>query len=218
MKSVVIFGVGSPVVVDVQESLMRAGITIAAAVRNMECESRLLDGVVPVGPEELTAELRAISFLTPFFRPANRQKVAREAFTAGFASAYSLIDPTVPRSPSLVHGPGLYVNAGCTLGAAGEFGEWVFVNRGASIGHHARFGDFVSIGPGAVVSGSVNLGRGTVIGAGAVVLPEVSIGSNSVVGAGAVVTKDVPDNCMVLGVPAKVTRTGIAGFADQAVT
>jgi acetyltransferase-like isoleucine patch superfamily enzyme len=55
------------------------------------------------------------------------------------------------------------------------------------------------------------------VGAGAVVLPELSIGSNSVVGAGAVVTKDVPDNCLVLGVPAKVTRTGIAGFGDQAV-
>jgi acetyltransferase-like isoleucine patch superfamily enzyme len=63
----------------------------------------------------------------------------------------------------------------------------------------------------------VTLGRGCVIGAGAVVLPELSIGSNSVVGAGSVVTKDVPDNCLVLGVPAKVVRTGIAGFGDQSV-
>jgi sugar O-acyltransferase (sialic acid O-acetyltransferase NeuD family) len=217
MDRVVIYGVGSPVVVDIQESLMRAGVALAAAVRNMDCEVRLLDGVTPVAPADLTAELRALPFLTPFFRPANRQKVAREAFAAGFRSGYSLIDPTVPRSPSLTHGSGLYINAGCTLGAAGEFGEWVFINRGASIGHHARFGDFVSIGPGAVVSGSVKLGRGSVVGAAAVVLPEVSIGSNSVVGAGAVVTKDVPDNCMVLGVPAKVTRTGIPGFGDQTV-
>lgn len=218
MDRVVIYGVGSPVVVDVQESLMRADIAVAAAVRNMECESRLLDGLIPMAPEELTAELLALSFLAPFFRPANRQKVARQAFAAGFRSGYSLIDPTVPQSRSLVHGTGLYVNAGCTLGAAGKFGEWVFINRGASIGHHARFGDFVSIGPGAVVAGSVTVGRGSVVGAAAVVLPEVSIGSNAVVGAGAVVAKDVPDNCLVLGVPAKVARTGIAGFGDQAVT
>jgi acetyltransferase-like isoleucine patch superfamily enzyme len=57
-----------------------------------------------------------------------------------------------------------------------------------------------------------------VIGAGAVVLPEVTIGKNSVVGAGAVVMKDVPDNCLVLGIPAKVARTGIAGFNEQEVT
>jgi sugar O-acyltransferase (sialic acid O-acetyltransferase NeuD family) len=217
MNRVVIYGVGSPIVVDVQESLMRAGIAIAAAVRNIDCEVRLLDGVAPIEPGQLTTEVLALPFLAPFFTPANRQTVVREAFGAGFRSGYSLIDPTVPQCRSLVHGPGLFVNAGCTLGAASEFGEWVFINRGASIGHHARFGDFVSVGPGAVVSGSVTLGRGCVIGAGAVVLPELSIGSNSVVGAGSVVTKNVPDNCLVLGVPAKVVRTGIAGFGDQSV-
>ena len=98
MERVVIYGVGSPIVVDVQESLARAGITIAAAVRNMDCEVRLLDGVTPVESAELTAELLAFPFLVPFFRPANRQKVVREAFGAGFRSGYSLIDPTVPRS------------------------------------------------------------------------------------------------------------------------
>jgi sugar O-acyltransferase (sialic acid O-acetyltransferase NeuD family) len=217
MDRVVIYGVGSPIVVDVQESLMRAGIAIAAAVRNIECDVRLLEGVTPTEPAELTAELLALPFLAPFFTPANRQKAVRDALAAGFRAAYSLIDPTVPQCRSLVHGPGLFVNAGCTLGAASEFGEWVFINRGASIGHHARFGDFVSVGPGAVVSGSVTLGRGCVIGAGAVVLPELTIGNNSVVGAGSVVTKDVPDNCLVLGVPAKVTKTGIAGFGGQSV-
>ena len=217
MDRVVIYGVGSPIVVDVQESLMRAGVSITAAVRNLSCEVRLLEGVTLIEPAALTTEVLALPFLAPFFTPANRQKAVMEAFRAGFRSGYSLFDTTVPRVRSLVHGPGLFVNMGCTLGAASRFGEWIFLNRGASIGHHARFGDFVSVGPGAVVSGSVTLGRGCVIGAGAVVLPELSIGSNAVVGAGSVVTKDVPDNCLVLGVPAKVVRTGIAGFGDQAV-
>ncbi|MCZ3393024.1 sugar O-acetyltransferase, partial [Enterococcus faecium] len=38
------------------------------------------------------------------------------------------------------------------------------------------------------------------------ILPGVTIGNNVVVAAGAVVTKDVPDNCLVAGVPAKVIR------------
>ena len=218
MDHVVIYGVGSPIVVDVQEGLIRAGVAIAAAVCNMQCESRLLEGVTPIAPAELTAEMLALPFLAPFFSPANRQKVVREACGLGFRAGFSLIDPTVPRSLSLMHGSGLFVSAGCTLGAASEFGEWVFINRGASVGHHARFGDFVSVGPGAVVSGSVTLGRGCLIGAGAVVLPGLRIGSNSVVGAGSVVTKDVSDHCLVLGVPAKVARTGIAGYGDQGVS
>ncbi len=217
MDRVVIYGVGSPLVVDVLESLMRARVELVAAVRNMDCEDRLLEGMTPIDLAGLTAALLALPFLAPFFTPANRQKVVREALARGFRSGYSLFDPTAPRCRSLVHGPGLYVNAGCTLGAASEFGEWVLINRGASIGHHARFGDYVSIGPGAVVSGSVTLGRGCVVGAGAVVLPELRIGKNSVVGAGSVVTKDVPDNCLVLGVPAKVTRREIAGFGNQSV-
>ena len=45
------------------------------------------------------------------------------------------------------------------------------------------------------------------IGAGATVLPGVTIGENAVVAAGAVVAKDVPDNVVVGGVPAKIIKT-----------
>lgn len=45
------------------------------------------------------------------------------------------------------------------------------------------------------------------IGAGAIVLPGVTIGENAIVAAGAVVTKNVPDNTIVAGVPAKILRT-----------
>ncbi len=38
------------------------------------------------------------------------------------------------------------------------------------------------------------------------ILPGVTIGENAVVGAGAVVTKDVPDNCLAVGVPAKPVK------------
>lgn len=44
------------------------------------------------------------------------------------------------------------------------------------------------------------------IGAGAMILPGVTVGENAIVAAGAVVTKDVPDNAVVAGVPAKVLR------------
>jgi UDP-3-O-[3-hydroxymyristoyl] glucosamine N-acyltransferase len=217
MQPIVIYGVGSPIVVDFEESLARAGIPVAAAVRNHPGTVRLLDQTRLIERSGLTADMLALPFLAPFFTPANRQKVVQEASLAGFTLGFSLIDPSVPALRSLVHGQGLYVNAGCTLGAASQFGEFVFLNRGASVGHHAQFGRFVSIGPGAVIAGSVLIGHGTVIGAGAVVMPEVTIGSNSVVGAGTVVTKAIPDNCLVLGVPGKVVRTGIAGFNDQGV-
>ena len=52
----------------------------------------------------------------------------------------------------------------------------------------------------------VIIGDDVWIGANAVVLPGVTIGKHCVVAAGAVVTKDVPDNTIVGGVPAKVIK------------
>jgi acetyltransferase-like isoleucine patch superfamily enzyme len=48
--------------------------------------------------------------------------------------------------------------------------------------------------------------RGASIGSGATILSNLTIGENSLVGAGSVVTRDVPDNTIVAGNPAKVLR------------
>ncbi len=44
------------------------------------------------------------------------------------------------------------------------------------------------------------------IGGSVTILSGVTVGNNVVIGAGAVVTKDIPDNCVAAGVPAKVIR------------
>jgi len=49
--------------------------------------------------------------------------------------------------------------------------------------------------------------KGASIGSGATILSKVTIGSNAIVGAGSVVTKDVPDNAIVAGNPAKFLRS-----------
>ncbi len=54
--------------------------------------------------------------------------------------------------------------------------------------------------------GGPHIKRNTTIGAAANILPNTIIGENCIVGAGAVVTKDIPDNKVVMGVPAKIIR------------
>lgn len=78
----------------------------------------------------------------------------------------------------------------------------------------SRIGKNVFIGPAASLTNDpypaskkmigVTIEDGAVIGSRAVIKAGVKIGKNSVVAMGAVVTKDVPPNCVVVGVPAKV--------------
>ena len=53
------------------------------------------------------------------------------------------------------------------------------------------------------------IGRDCVIGVNAIIMPGVKIGNEVVIGSGSVVTKDIPDNCIAVGNPAKVTKTSI---------
>lgn len=52
----------------------------------------------------------------------------------------------------------------------------------------------------------VHIKKNAWIGAGVTILPGVTIGENAIVGAASVVTKDVPDNAIVVGNPARVLR------------
>jgi sugar O-acyltransferase (sialic acid O-acetyltransferase NeuD family) len=212
MKAVILFAIGSPILADVEESLHRAGWSIAGGIQNRPGPSHLSADTPVLHPEQITPDLMRLPFLVPLFTPANRQQAAREAAQSGLEQPFSLIDPsaTVPRR--LILGGGSYINAGCSIGGSSEFGRFVFINRGSSLGHHCQLGDFVSVGPGVTMAGQVTIGMGTMVGTGATILPDVSVGENAVVGAGSVVTRDVPSGCLVLGNPARIVRTGIGGY------
>lgn len=52
----------------------------------------------------------------------------------------------------------------------------------------------------------VHIGNDVWIGGGTIILPGVTIGNNVIVGAGSVVTKDIPDNVIVAGNPARIIK------------
>lgn len=74
------------------------------------------------------------------------------------------------------------------------------------ITHDCIINDFVEISPSANLLGRCKIGSFTQIGSNATILPDLTVGENVTVGAGAVVTKNVPDNCIVAGVPAVIKR------------
>lgn len=92
----------------------------------------------------------------------------------------------------------------------GYGGIGVVVHKRAVIGRNCTIGSGVTIGG---KSHSVNvpvIGDNVYIATGAKILGDIRVGSNSVVGANAVVVKDVPENCVVAGIPAKVIKENIS--------
>ena len=213
-SGVLLYGIGSPLIVDIEESCARAGMRIVAGVRNFGGPVYVSDAVRVAAPDELNEAERKHRILIGLFTPGFRRRARDEAQRSGFATGATLVDPTSPVAGSAELGEGVYVNAGVAIGCAARIGNWVLVNRSASIGHHGVLGDFVSIGPGAVLGGNVSVGRGSMIGMAAVIMSEVDIGSNAVVAAGSVVRFAVAANTLVAGNPARIVKTGIAGYKD----
>ena len=95
-----------------------------------------------------------------------------------------------------------------------EIGSEFFIDHGAGvvIGETAEIGDNVTIYAGVVLGGTnleqkkrhPTLGDNVVVGTGAKILGPVTLGDNVRVGANSVVVNDVPPNCVVVGVPAKI--------------
>lgn len=55
--------------------------------------------------------------------------------------------------------------------------------------------------------GSVVIGNNVHIGTNVIIMPSVKIGDNCIIGCGSIITKDIPDNSVVAGVPAKVIKS-----------
>jgi UDP-2-acetamido-3-amino-2,3-dideoxy-glucuronate N-acetyltransferase len=98
-------------------------------------------------------------------------------------------------------------------------GDRVTIKSGVYLWDGLRIHDDVFIGPQATFTNdrlprskqpfellTTTIRRGASIGAGAIILPGLTVGERAMVGAGAVVTKDVPDDVVVLGNPARVVR------------
>lgn len=103
-------------------------------------------------------------------------------------------------------GKHVFINMGCKFQDQGG----IFIGDGVLIGHNVVLATLDhAMSPndrGTMVPAPIHIGKNVWIGSNATVLSGVTIGDGAIVAAGAVVTRDVPENAIVGGVPAKVMR------------
>lgn len=85
-------------------------------------------------------------------------------------------------------------------------GIGVVVHGRTKIGRRVIIGQNVTIGRQLDPETVPTIGDNVYIGPGARILGKINVGNNVIIGANSVVIRDVPDNCIVAGIPVKVIR------------
>jgi sugar O-acyltransferase (sialic acid O-acetyltransferase NeuD family) len=138
--------------------------------------------------------------------PAIRKKLY-ETFLSIGGKIESVISPKAHIGPFDNHiAAGVNLMIGCVLTHNINVGKGTLINQNATIGHDTNIGKFVEVAPGVNISGYCGIGDLCNIGTNATILPQIKLGRNVIVGAGAVVTKNIPDDSVVVGIPAQKIR------------
>lgn len=135
----------------------------------------------------------------------SRMLLYYKALEHGF-QVVSAIHPQAVVSSSVSVGQGATIMAGAVINAFVTLGDNVIINTGTIVEHDCIIGNHVHVATGAKLGGEVVIGEGGHVGLGAHIRQGVRIGLHSIVGTGAVVVKDVPDNVVVAGVPARILK------------
>jgi sugar O-acyltransferase (sialic acid O-acetyltransferase NeuD family) len=208
MNSLIIYGAGGHGAV-VAESAEEAGWNVIGFVDELVlpgaavCGHRVLSNTLVDAISGINLE--QVEVIVAIGDNAIRAAKTRAVIEAGVKIA-TVVHPRAVIGKSVSVAEGAVVFAGAVINARSVVGRGVIINTGATVDHDSVIGNYAHISPGAHMGGNVVVGSGTHVSIGCSVRNKINIGKWSVVGVGSVVVKDVPDNVVVFGCPAKVCK------------
>lgn len=116
------------------------------------------------------------------------------------------IHPTAYVAPNVEFGPGCVVMPQVCISSGTKFGHSCILMVASTIGHDNLIGDFCHVAAQACVGAYLKIDSGVHIGLNCTIRENISIGKNATIGMGSVLLKDVGENEIWAGVPAKYLR------------
>ena len=140
--------------------------------------------------------------------PEELRQLMSELTASPIDEGFGLFPPFFSDFGKNLHiGKNVFINSGCKFQDQGG----IFIGDDALIGHNVVIAtinhDFNPEKRRGMYPKPVTVGKNVWIGSNSTICPGVTIGDNAVIGAGSVVTKDVPENMVAVGVPAKVIKS-----------
>lgn len=184
----------------------RIGINVTGFLAD-NCEVEEVLGVKVLGGIDDWVNYSNKNFVIAIGSPRGRQSVF-ERMTANSTKPkfLTLVDPSAILGPKVVLGNGCIICAGVVATVDVVLGDHVIVNLNSTIGHETRIGNFVTIAPLVAVSGKVKIFDLVEVGTGAAIREKICLKSGAMLGMGGVLTKDIPENSLFVGNPAKFIR------------
>jgi sugar O-acyltransferase (sialic acid O-acetyltransferase NeuD family) len=143
-----------------------------------------------------------------------RAKISKKLENFGL-KPINLISKSAIIDPSSKIGEGLIAMPACIVHKRVKIGKYCILNSNSCVDHESNIGEGVHIMGSAYVAGRVTVGDYATIGANATILPDIKIGKNAIIGAGAVVTKNVKQNEIVVGNPARFLKKNSPSYSIE---
>ena len=168
---------------------------------------RTIDGIEVKGNVQDAIENEAgCAVFVPIGNNKVRVRILKEFERNGFVIPSFIHKDTIIHS-SVKIGKAVYVLPGTNIMPLTEIGDYNMISVGSNIIHHTILQEGVFVSNGCNVGANILVKKQAYIGMGATIMTGVKvIGVSSMIGAGAVVIKDVPDNAVMAGVPAKILK------------
>ena len=205
LRPLVIFGAGGHGVSFANVALS-AGYKIKLFVDKNKIGLNLL-GVSVIGDVADLDDLDCYCFGIAVGDNAVRERIYNE-LRAKYAHLHfpALVHSSATVSSFTTIGDGTVVMPKAVVGPNSKVGKFCLLNTHSSLDHDCVMSDFSSLAPGAVTGGTVQIGLRSAVSIGATIKHELKIGDDSVIGANSYLNKDLPNNQVAYGTPAKQVR------------